>query len=87
MRLIIELSQTAQGRLEGSVTRPNSETGRPDPDTGLSFEGVVELVGVLEQHLRARPEADPPDPDSPGSRVEPRKVPGSAPYRGAARTP
>jgi hypothetical protein len=76
MRLIIELSQTAQGRLEGSVACPDS-------GTGLSFEGVVELVGVLEQHLRA----EVAEPALPKSRVEPQKVPGSAPYRGAARTP
>ncbi|WP_157018188.1 hypothetical protein [Cryptosporangium arvum] len=46
MRLIIELSQTPQGRLEGSVARPDSVDE-------LQFEGIVELVGVLEQHLRA----------------------------------
>ncbi|SHM52545.1 hypothetical protein [Cryptosporangium aurantiacum] len=54
MRLIIELSQTAQGRLEGSVARPNSSNE-------LSFEGVVELVGVLEQLLRAGKPTGEPD--------------------------
>jgi hypothetical protein len=46
MRLIIDLSQTDSGRLEGSVTHPTSTAK-------IDFEGIVELVGVLEQHLRA----------------------------------
>lgn len=54
MRLIIELSQTPQGRLEGSVARPDSASELP-------FEGIVELVGVLEQHLRAPVETDESD--------------------------
>lgn len=56
MRLILELSQTPQGRLEGSVARPGSAAE-------LSFEGIVELVGVLEQHLRAPAGTDEPDAD------------------------
>ena len=48
MRLIIELSQNPQGRLESSVAHPD------DPTT-VGFDGIIELVGVLEQHLRAEP--------------------------------
>jgi hypothetical protein len=50
MRLIIDLDQSSQGRLEGSVTQPDTAATIP-------FEGVVELVGVLEQHLRAAAES------------------------------
>jgi len=58
MRLIIDLSQTAQGRLEGSVTRPDSAAT-------VDFEGVIELVGVLEQHLRADTAGRAPDVSGP----------------------
>lgn len=54
MRLIIELSQTAQGRLEGRVVHPGSTSDLP-------FEGIIELVGVLEQHLRAGTATGEPD--------------------------
>ena len=52
MRLIIDLSQSPQGRLEGSITHPVTAAT-------ITFEGVIELVGVLEQHLRAETETAP----------------------------
>ena len=55
MRLIIDLSQSPQGRLEGSVTHPGSAAM-------ISFEGIVELIGVLERHLRAEADSSPVKP-------------------------
>jgi hypothetical protein len=58
MRLIIDLSQSPQGRLEGSVTHPESTEM-------INFEGIVELIGVLEQHLRAEADSTPVEPREP----------------------
>lgn len=63
MRLIIDLNQSPQGRLEGSVTHPVTAAR-------VTFEGVIELIGILEQHLRTETETAPgtardPKPPSP----------------------
>jgi hypothetical protein len=60
MRLIIELSQSNQGRLDGTVTHPVTAAEIP-------FEGVVELVGVLEQHLRSDDVVPAPGRENPAA--------------------
>jgi hypothetical protein len=46
LRIILEVRQDSSGRFEGSLQAPDSHVARP-------FEGVLELVGLLEACLAA----------------------------------
>jgi hypothetical protein len=48
LRIILEVRQDSSGRFEGSVQAPDSHAARP-------FEGILELVGLLEACLAAPP--------------------------------
>jgi hypothetical protein len=44
LRIILEVRQNSSGRFEGSVQAPDSRSAKP-------FEGILELVGLLEACL------------------------------------
>ena len=44
MRIILDVRQASTGRLEGSVRTPGSRVAAP-------FEGILELVGIIETCL------------------------------------
>lgn len=44
MRIILDVRQASTGRLEGSVRTPGSRAAKP-------FEGILELVGLIEAYL------------------------------------
>ena len=48
MRIVLDVRQTADGRLAGDVRMAGTRATRP-------FEGIIELVGLIEVFL-----ADPP---------------------------
>lgn len=48
MRIVLDVQQTADGRLAGDIQMAGSRATRP-------FEGIIELVGVIEAFL-----ANPP---------------------------
>ena len=48
MRIVLDVQQTADGRLAGDLRVADSRATRP-------FEGIIELVGIIEVFL-----ADPP---------------------------
>ncbi len=50
MRLILDLRKTADGRLAGTLRTDGSDAARP-------FEGVIDLVGLLEVFLERPPGA------------------------------
>ena len=49
MRIILDVRQTSEGRFEGALRVHGSPVAR-------TFDGIIELVGLLEACL-----ADPPD--------------------------
>lgn len=51
MHIVLDVQQTADGRLAGDVRVAGSRATRP-------FEGIIELVGVIEAFL-ANPPAGP----------------------------
>lgn len=53
LRIILDVRQASTGRLEGSVSTPDSRVQKP-------FEGILELVGLIESYL-ASPFAPPPN--------------------------
>lgn len=68
MHIVLDVRQTADGRLAGDVRMAGSRATRP-------FEGIIELVGVIEGFL-ANPQSAPgiagadavtqaPPPDNP----------------------
>ena len=61
MRIVLDVRQTADGRLAGDVQMAGSRATRP-------FEGIIELVGVIEAFL-ANPLSAPviAGADNPGS--------------------
>jgi len=44
LRIILDVRQASTGRLEGSVRTPESTAAEP-------FEGILELVGIIEGWL------------------------------------
>ena len=50
MRIVLDVRQTADGRLAGDVQMAGSRATRP-------FEGIIELVGVIEAFLASPPSA------------------------------
>jgi hypothetical protein len=46
LRIILDVRQASTGRLEGSVRTPDSRVAKP-------FEGILELVGLIESCLAA----------------------------------
>lgn len=44
LRIILDVRQASTGRLEGSVRTPGSSVAEP-------FEGILELVGIIEACL------------------------------------
>ena len=48
MRIVLDVRQTADGRLAGDVQMAGSRATRP-------FEGIIELVGVIEAFLASPP--------------------------------
>lgn len=44
LRIILDVRQASTGRLEGSVRKPGSSVAEP-------FEGILELVGIIESCL------------------------------------
>jgi len=48
LRIILDVRQAATGRLEGSVRTPDSRVAKP-------FEGILELVGLIESYLAPPP--------------------------------
>jgi len=48
LRIILDVQQAATGRLEGSVCTPDSRVAKP-------FEGILELVGLIEAYLAQPP--------------------------------
>jgi hypothetical protein len=46
LRIILDVRQARTGRFEGSVLTPGSCVARP-------FEGILELVGIIEACLEA----------------------------------
>ena len=55
MHIVLDVRQTADGRLAGDVRMAGSRAIRP-------FEGIIELVGVIEAFL-----ANPPSPGIAGA--------------------
>jgi hypothetical protein len=53
LRIILDVRQASTGRLEGSVRTPDSGVAKP-------FEGILELVGLIEFYL-ASPLVLPPN--------------------------
>jgi hypothetical protein len=51
LRIVLDVRQTADGRLAGDVQMAGSRATRP-------FEGIIELVGVIEAFL-ANPPSGP----------------------------
>ena len=50
MRIVLDVQQTAEGRLAGDVRMAGSRASRP-------FEGIIELVGLIEVFLANPPSA------------------------------
>jgi len=50
LRIVLDVRQTADGRLAGDLRMAGSRASRP-------FEGIIELVGLIEVFL-----ASPPSP-------------------------
>ena len=50
MRIVLDVRQTADGRLAGDVWMAGSRASRP-------FEGIIELVGLIEVFLANPPSA------------------------------
>jgi len=50
LRIVLDVRQTADGRLAGDVRMAGSRATRP-------FEGIIELVGVIEAFLANPPSA------------------------------
>jgi hypothetical protein len=44
LRIVLDVRQTADGRLAGELRMPGSRATRP-------FEGIIELVGLIEVFL------------------------------------
>ena len=55
MRIVLDVQQTAEGRLAGDLRMAGTRATRP-------FEGIIELVGLIEVLL-----ASPPAPGIAGS--------------------
>lgn len=55
MRIVLDVRQTADGRLAGDLRMPGTRATRP-------FEGIIELVGLIEVFL-----ANPPAPGMAGA--------------------
>ena len=51
MRIVLDVQQTADGRLAGDIRVAGTRATRP-------FEGIIELVGVIEAFL-ANPPSSP----------------------------
>jgi hypothetical protein len=51
LRIVLDVRQTADGRLAGDIRTAGSRATRP-------FEGIIELVGVIEAFL-ANPPSGP----------------------------
>lgn len=56
MRIVLDVTQTADGRLAGDLRMAGSRASRP-------FEGIIELVGLIEVFLAS----PPPAPGTPGA--------------------
>jgi hypothetical protein len=54
LRIVLDVRQTADGRLAGELRMPGSRATRP-------FEGIIELVGLIEVFL-ASPTSAPGTP-------------------------
>ncbi len=50
MRIVLDVQQTADGRLAGDLRVADSRATRP-------FEGIIELVGIIEVFLANPPSA------------------------------
>ena len=50
MRIVLDVQQTADGRLAGDLRTADSRATRP-------FEGIIELVGLIEVFLANPPSA------------------------------
>jgi len=50
LRIVLDVQQTAEGRLAGDVRMAGSRASRP-------FEGIIELVGLIEVFLANPPSA------------------------------
>lgn len=48
MRIILDVRQAPNGRLEGSVRTEDSPDAKP-------FQGILELVGLIESYLASSP--------------------------------
>ena len=48
MRIVLDVRQTADGRLAGDLRMPGTRATRP-------FEGIIELVGLIEVFLANSP--------------------------------
>jgi hypothetical protein len=55
LRIVLDVRQTADGRLAGDLRMPGTRATRP-------FEGIIELVGLIEVFL-----ANPPAPGMAGA--------------------
>jgi len=55
LRIVLDVRQTADGRLSGDLRMPGTRATRP-------FEGIIELVGLIEVFL-----ANPPAPGMAGA--------------------
>ena len=49
MRIILDVRQTSEGRFEGALRVQGSRVAR-------TFEGIIELVGLLEASLTGSPD-------------------------------
>ena len=50
LRIVLDVRQTADGRLAGDLRVPGSRATRP-------FDGIIELVGLIEVFLASPPPA------------------------------
>jgi len=50
LRIVVDVRQTADGRLVGDLRMAGSRASRP-------FEGIIELVGLIEVLLASPPSA------------------------------
>jgi hypothetical protein len=50
LRIVLDVRQTADGRLAGDLRMPGAGAARP-------FEGIIELVGLIEVFLANPPSA------------------------------
>jgi len=50
LRIVLDVRQTADGRLAGDLRMAGTRAARP-------FEGIIELVGVIEAFLASPPSA------------------------------